>query len=189
MVDARKFDRLEISSAEALWDWLDRNHAQGISIWLVTWKAARRDRYVSRDQVLDALVAYGWIDGIRRKLDDDRTMQMISPRAQKIWADTYKARAARLIETGRMRAPGYASIDAAKASGLWDALADVDALDVPDDLQVALEDGASWFSAAAPSYRRNVLRWIATAKKPETRAKRVHAVSAAAQAGQKVPNY
>ncbi|MEM6578953.1 MAG: YdeI/OmpD-associated family protein, partial [Pseudomonadota bacterium] len=134
-------------------------------------------------------LAYGWIDGIRRKLDEARTMQMISPRQQQVWAATYQKRAAKLIEDDRMRPPGLAAINAAKASGLWQALPDVDALVIPEDLLEALGTGRTWFEAAAPSYRRNVLRWIATAKKPETRAKRVETVAEHAKTGQKVPNY
>ena len=85
-------------------------------------------------------MAFGWIDGIRRKLDDDRTMQLISPRKVQHWAKSYKDRAARLIEEGRMQAPGLASIEAGKASGLWSFMDDVDALIVPEDLRMALDD-------------------------------------------------
>jgi len=69
-VDADKFERVEVTSAQALWDWLGREHGRDEAIWLVTWKAARRDRYVSRDEVLDALIAHGWIDGRRMALDE-----------------------------------------------------------------------------------------------------------------------
>lgn len=183
--------RFEITKAKALWDWLETHHGQDGSIWLVTWKAAHRDKYVSRDAVLDALIAYGWIDGRRMKLDADRTMQLIAPRKQQVWAQTYKDRAARLIADGRMHASGLAAIDESKRAGLWDALADVDALEDPEDLQTALaEKGAiAWWQGAAPSYRRNVLRWIAGAKKPETRAKRIGIVSDHAARGEKVPQY
>lgn len=189
MIETDRFDKIEIQSREALWSWLDANHARGASVWLITWKAAHPTRYVSRDEVLDALVAHGWIDGIRRKLDDARTMQMISPRQQQIWAASYQKRAARLIEKGLMRSPGLAVINEAKASGLWNARADIDALSLPDDLGAALGSGRDWFDTSAPSYRRNVLRWISTAKKPQTRAKRVGIVAEHAKQGLKVPNY
>ena len=189
MIQTDRFEKIEVQSPKALWTWLEQNHKRQTSVWLVTWKAAHPERYVSRDQVLDALVAYGWIDGMRRKLDDARTMQMISPRKQQVWARTYQKRADRLIKEGRMRAPGLAAIEAAKASGLWQAMAEVDALMVPDDLIAALGAGRAWFDASAPSYRRNVLRWIAGAKRQETRAKRVAIVADHAKANRKVPNY
>lgn len=190
MIKTESFEKLEITHPDALWAWLGKNHGQADSIWLVTWKAANRDKYVSRDDVLDALVAYGWIDGIRRKLDDLRTMQLISPRKQQIWAGSYKARAARLKTDGRMAEPGHRAIAEAKANGLWDAMGDVDALQVPEDLRAAFApDAAAWFDAAAPSYRRNVLRWIAGAKRAPTRAKRVLEVARRAELGEKVPQY
>lgn len=184
-------DRLEITTAAELWAWLGRHHARQDGVLLVTWKAAHRDRYVDRDSVLDALVAHGWIDGRRYTLDDDRTMQLITPRRAGKWAKSYRDRAARLESEGRMHPAGHASVAAAKAKGGWDGLPDVDAIDVPDDLaDTLLAAGADgWFNQAAPSYRRNVLRWIATAKSDPTRAKRVGTVTDYASQGKKVPNY
>ena len=190
-MDPNELEKLEIRSAAELWDWLEAHHTRPDGIWLVTWKAADRTRYVSRDDVLDPLIAYGWIDGRRMKLDDRRTMQLIAPRRQQIWAESYKRRAASLESEGRMRPPGFAAISRARASRHWDALADVDALIVPDDLNIALsENGAlPWWEAAAPSYRRNVLRWVAGAQRPATRAKRVAAAADHAARGEKVPQY
>lgn len=79
-----RFARVEIASARDLWDWLALHHAEADSVWLVTWKAHHPDRYVSREAVLDALVAHGWIDGRRLKLDDDQTMKLIAPRRQQL---------------------------------------------------------------------------------------------------------
>ncbi len=61
-----KFEKLEVKSANELRDWLVKHHAQSESVWLVTWKKAAKAPYVSRDEVLDELIAFGWIDGIRR---------------------------------------------------------------------------------------------------------------------------
>ena len=180
--------RVEITDAAALWDWLAANHAGG-SVWLVTWKAALREKYVSREAVLDALIAYGWIDGRRMKLDANRTMQLIAPRAQKAWAQSYKERAERLIAEGRMAPPGLLAIETAKASGLWDWSDPIDDLEMPEDLAEALGTARAWFDGAAPSYRRNVLRLIAQAKRPDTRAKRVAAVAEHAARGEKLPQY
>ncbi|WP_220748637.1 YdeI/OmpD-associated family protein [Jannaschia pagri] len=182
-------DRIEVTSEAALWAWLGAHHGRADGVLLVTWKATHRDKYLSRDAVLDALIAHGWIDGRRYKLDADRTMQLISPRREQTWAKTYKDRAARLEAEGRMHPAGRAAVAAGKASGLWDAMADVDALQVPDDLRAALGSGAGWFDGAAPSYRRNVLRWIAQAKTAPTRTKRIDTVAAHAQRGEKVPHY
>lgn len=184
-------ERVEVTSADMLWDWLASHHSQAESVLLVTWKAAHRERYVSRNEVLDALVAYGWIDGRRYKLDDDRTMQLLSPRKQQAWAKSYKERAERLEAEGKMQPPGRAAIETSKSAGLWNASDAVDRLDEPDDLVAALKsrDAYDWWAGAAPSYRRNILRWIGSAKKPDTRQKRITTVTEHAARAEKVPNY
>lgn len=185
-------ERVEIASPEALWSWLEDHHKRQSGVWLVTWKAQHPDRYVGREDVLDALIAHGWIDGRRMKLDEDRTMQWIAPRQQRAWAESYKARAARLIEEGRMHPAGLAAIEAGKASGLWDHFADVDALEVPGDLAQALRTAPvaqAWFADAAPSYRRNVLRWLKGARTDATRSKRIAAIVEASERGEKIPHF
>ena len=190
MIKTEAFAQVEVASPKALYDWLQKHDAQPQSVWLVTFKKHVADKYLSVDQVLDALIAYGWIDGLRRKLDADRTMQLIAPRKMQIWAQTYKDRAARLTEAGTMQPAGLDAIAASKTRGLWDAMADVDALSVPADLAVALAanpPAAQNFSAFSPSSRRNMLRWIAGAKQPATRAKRIELTATLAAKGAKVP--
>jgi uncharacterized protein YdeI (YjbR/CyaY-like superfamily) len=182
--------RVEVDSPQALDQWLAAHHATARGVWLVTWKKHTGSRYLSTDQVLDALLAWGWIDGRRMKLDDDRTMQWIAPRAQEAWAQTYKDRAARLIAEGRMQPAGLAAMERSRSLGKWDAMAHVDALVVPPDLADALSvvpDAAHFFAHAAPSYRRNVLRWLAGAKRAETRAKRIATIVQTSEGGRKIP--
>ena len=190
-MDASSFPQVEIRTADDLWDWLSTHHGRSGSVWLVTWKAAHRDRYVSNSQVLDALVAFGWVDGRKLKLDEARVMQLISPRKQKAWAQSYRDRAARLEQEGRMMPPGRAALEAARQSAVFDSMQPVDALEEPSDLVEALDKvgGYDWWVTAAPSYRRNVLRWIASAKGNDTRLKRIRSVSEHAAEGKKVPNY
>ncbi len=189
MIADDRYEQVLVENADMLRDWLDAHHAQDESVWLVTFKKEAGAKYLSRLDVLDELIAFGWIDGIRRKRDDDKTMQLISRRRQQAWAASYKERAARLIEEGRMAEPGLAAIKAAKASGLWNAQAAVDALIVPEDLAAALSESGvnERFEAMAPSYRRNVLRWLASAKKPETRAKRLDTIVRTTVRGEKIP--
>lgn len=99
-------DMLEIASADALWTWLGVHHASSNGIRLVKLKAAHRDKYVSREEVLDALLAHGWIDGRRFVVDDDRTAQLVTPRKQQAWSESYKARVERLRAEGRMHPAG-----------------------------------------------------------------------------------
>jgi uncharacterized protein YdeI (YjbR/CyaY-like superfamily) len=187
-----ELERVEVRSGEALRAWLEAHHAQEDSVWLVTFKKVRPEAYVSREAVLDELLCFGWIDGVRKKLDDQRTMQLISPRRVQHWTATYKERAARLIAEGRMHAAGFASIERGKASGSWDFMADVDARIVPDDLAAAmagLPPARTHWEAFAPSYQRNLLRWIKLAKTDPTRRKRVARVAEAARDAEKMRNF
>ncbi|KQI69446.1 hypothetical protein AN189_03270 [Loktanella sp. 3ANDIMAR09] len=189
-MDPDRFAQVMIDDDAALWDWLHQHHAQSDSVWLVTWKRGAGPT-VSRDAVLDALLAHGWIDGRRMARDDGRTMQLISPRSQQRWTQTYRDRVTRLTAQGQMHSAGLACVAAAQRAGTWYADLDVDALIVPDDLQAALDTagGASWFSNAAPSYRRNILRYLKSAKQAATRDKRITLIATTAARGQKVPNY
>lgn len=190
MVKTENFEKIEITSQEELHKWLEHNHMQQESVWLVTYKKSVANKYVSVSEVLDELIAYGWIDGIRRKLDEDKTMQLIAPRKSQHWAKTYKDRANKLIADGKITPSGQASIERSKTLGLWNFMDDVDALISPPDLQKALEnnDGAlPFFTALSPSNKRFVLRWIKLAKTEATRKKRINQTAELAANGKKIP--
>lgn len=190
MVKTENFEKVEVTSKEQLNEWLSTNHKGEDSVWLVTYKKGIPDKYISVSEVLDELIAHGWIDGIRRKLDEDRTMQLIGPRKSQHWAKTYKDRANKLIANGKMTPAGFHSIERSKALGLWNFMDDVDALNTPPDLQKALEkfDGAlPFFTELSPSNKRFVLRWIKLAKTEATRKKRISQTAILAAKGEKIP--
>lgn len=186
------FQKVEVTSAVALRDWLSVNHDQPESIWLVTHKKSDPDNYVSRAEVLDELIAFGWMDGVRSQVDEHRTMQLISPRKTKHWAKSYKLRAARLVSEGRMMPSGQAAIDRAIANGGWEEMSEVDDLVIPVDLARELGsagNAAQYFDNFPTSIKRNILRWIASAKKPETRAKRIRETVDAARLNKRVESH
>lgn len=190
MIKTENFEQVEIESPAQLRDWLLCNHTQEDGVWLVTFKKTVGEKYVSRDEVLDELLCFGWIDGIRRKLDAERTMQLISPRRAQHWARSYKERAERLMAEGRMHESGLNSIKAGKESGLWNFMDDVDNLIVPKDLQEALEkqEGAlAFFNNINDSSKRFVLRWIKLAKTKKTRENRIEKIAKLASIGEKLP--
>lgn len=189
MLPTDRFEKVEVENLAQLRDWLAANHDRAEGVWLVTWMKNVPVKFVDRWDVLDELLCFGWTDGLRRKLDENRTMQLISPRRQQAWAQSYKDRVERLETAGRMAEPGRAAIERAKTHWLWDAYAEVDALTVPDDLRAALRaqpPAEANFDASAPSYRRNVLRWLAAAKKPDTRAKRIAEIASHAASNRKI---
>ena len=190
MVKTENFDKLEITSADELRAWLLENHDQSESIWLVTYKKVDPAKYVSREEVLDELLCFGWIDGIRRKLDDKRTMQLISRRKVQHWSKSYKERAAILIKKEKMHASGYHSIEISKAEGLWNFMDDVDNLVLPDDLSDALSanpKAEAFFTTINDSSKRFVLRWLKLAKTDKTRKSRIQKLVTLSASGKKLP--
>ena len=186
MLKTENFEQVQVESPEQLRTWLTQHHAQEAGVWLVTFKKSESGKYLSTDEVLDELICFGWIDGIRRKLDDTRTMQLISPRRVQHWAKSYKDRAAKLISEGRMHSSGLDSIQRGKESGLWDFMDDVDALIIPDDLKSALlklEGAADFFENINDSSKRFVLRWIKLAKTEKTRSSRVAQIAKLSSVG------
>lgn len=186
----REAARVEAVSASQLRAWLEENHGQEDSVWLVTYKKSAGSRYVSTEEILDELVAFGWTDGIRQKVDDERTMQLISPRRTKTWAKSYMDRAERLIIEGRMHPAGQAMIDIARQSGTWDGMNEVDALILPQDLADALiahGNALGNFTVFPPSTRRNTLRWVATARTAPTRQRRIDQIAADAERDIRTP--
>lgn len=190
MIKTENFDKVEISSHEELRSWLMKNHSQAESVWLVSYKKSEPDKYISRWEVLDELICFGWIDGVRRKLDDKRTMQLISQRKVEHWARTYKERASKLIDQGKMHESGLKAIESSKSSGLWNFMDDVDNLIVPEDLSEALSklDGAAdFFNSLNDSSKRFVLRWIKIAKTEKTRKNRIKKLAQLSSDGKKLP--
>lgn len=190
MIPTENFEKLEIASAKELRLWLKENNNQSESVWLVTFKKSEIGKYVSRWDVLDELICFGWIDGIRRKLDNTRTMQLISPRKVEHWAKTYKDRAAKLIDQGKMHKSGLNTIEISKSNGLWNFMDDVDNLIIPDDLNselLRLPGATEFFSSLNPSSKRFVLRWVKLAKTDRTRKQRIQKLVQLSAKGEKLP--
>jgi uncharacterized protein YdeI (YjbR/CyaY-like superfamily) len=186
----KELKQVEVSSIEELRKWLENHHQQNESVWLVTFKKLVPNKYVSRWDVLDELICFGWIDGVRRKLDDQRTMQLISPRKVEHWAKSYKDRAAKLIKEERMHQSGLKSMEASQESGLWNFMDDVDNLIIPIDLEKALNEhreAEEFFMTLNPSSKRFVLRWLKLTKTQTTRKKRVQKLVELSAKGEKLP--
>lgn len=173
---AASYPRVEIETRAALRRWLQANHARSKGVWIVTTKQAAGGRVVWNDVVEEAL-CFGWVDSLPRKLDETRSMLLLTPRkAKSNWSKKNKDHIADLERRQLMHPAGRAVVAAAKKSGTWNALDAVSALIVPDDLAAAFEEqqGArQHWETFPPSARRGILEWIAAAKRPETRAARV----------------
>jgi uncharacterized protein YdeI (YjbR/CyaY-like superfamily) len=190
MVKTENFKQVEVSSAVELRAWLTENHSQKESIWLVTFKKEIKGKYVSTEEILDEILCFGWIDGIRRKVDDQKTMQLIAPRQVQHWTKTYKDRFAKLEKLGLVTDAGRASVELSKQNGLWDFMNDVDALIKPADFMKCLlenEPAMANFDAFGAASKRFMLRYIKIAKTEATRTKRIKDISILAKKGEKLP--
>ena len=138
---------------------------------------------------MDELLCFGWIDGIRRKWYNEKTMQLISPRRVQHWTKTYKHRFAKLEQLGLVHESGFQSVKASKENGLWDFMDDVDALIKPQDLVDCMNkhpESIANFDSINASSKRFMLRYIKIAKTPETRNKRILEITLLAQKGEKL---
>lgn len=124
--------------------WLRRNHASGSEIWLRIYKKSSGLPTVTPAEALDIALCWGWIDGIRKSLDQQSFLQRYSPRTSKsIWSQINRDNVERLIAAGRMTPHGQRQVDAAKADGRWDAayapIRSTTEATIPEDLRVAIE--------------------------------------------------
>ncbi len=169
--------------------WLEENHATATGVWLVSWRPrSGRTSVVYEDAIQEAL-CFGWVDSTGGPVDEERGKLYFAPRKPRsIWAASNKARIERLIADGLMRPAGLAAIERAKANGSWETLDSVERLEVPDDLQAALDGlppAAANFTAFSPSARKMMLGWVAMARRPETRAARIREIAEAAARNEK----
>jgi uncharacterized protein YdeI (YjbR/CyaY-like superfamily) len=175
--EARNFEQVEVKSRAEWRAWLVAHHGQAESIWLVTHKKAEGDKHVPYEVVVEEALCFGWVDSLPRKLDERRSMLLLSPRKPgSAWSRINKERAERMIAAGLMTPAGLARVEQAKADGSWSRLDEVEALAVPGDLAEALAacpNASRNFEAFPRSVKRGILEWIMQAKRPETRAKRV----------------
>ncbi|MEO5710560.1 MAG: YdeI/OmpD-associated family protein [Nocardioidaceae bacterium] len=182
-------ERVELTSVEVLRAWLAEHHGDRTSALLVRWKKDKGP-HVPWAQMVRELLCWGWIDSTARPIDDSRSAQLVTPRRPASgWSRINKAHVVELVADGRMQPPGQAAIDRARDNGSWSALDEVEEMastaTEPDDLRAALDAvpaaRAAW-DTFPRSAKRVVLQWVLTAKRPETRAKRVRiAVEEAAE--------
>jgi uncharacterized protein YdeI (YjbR/CyaY-like superfamily) len=136
---------------------------------------------VTYEEALEEALCYGWIDSIVNRLDDERYMQKWTPRRPgSIWSAANKARIKKLTEAGRMTPAGLAKVAAARRNGSWNKLSDIDRIgrtnELPADLGKALAGNPAAkerFDRLAASQKKLWAWWIISAKRPETRARRV----------------
>lgn len=158
--------------------WLDGNHDTSSGLWLKIAKAKTGIETVTHAEALDVALCYGWVDGQRRSLDDVWFLQRFSPRRRRsTWSKINTKKAEALIAEGRMRPAGMREVEQAKADGRWEAAyAGSREATVPDDLAAALagnKKAKAEFDKLDSRNRYAILYRVGSAKKAETRARRI----------------
>jgi uncharacterized protein YdeI (YjbR/CyaY-like superfamily) len=158
--------------------WLDEQHATAPGIWLKLAKKATGTASVTYDEALLVALCYGWIDGQKKGYDETAWLQKFTPRGPRsIWSKINREKAERLVAEGHMRPAGLREVERARQDGRWDAAYDSQrTAEMPEDFQTALEaspEAKDFFATLNSANRYAMLFRIQTAKKPETRAKRI----------------
>jgi uncharacterized protein YdeI (YjbR/CyaY-like superfamily) len=165
-------------SQNAWEQWLEIHHESSAGVRLKIAKKTSGKTSVSYDEALEIALCFGWIDSQKQKLDDDYWLQRFTPRRPKSpWSVANCEKAEGLIAQGKMREAGRREVELARADGRWEAAYQSQSkMAVPDDLQQALDANAAaraFFETLDSANRYAVLYRVTTAKKVETRQKRI----------------
>lgn len=188
---AAQLDPRRFATQRAFEAWLGKNHASCDGVWLLIAKTGAERPTVTYQQALESALCYGWIDGQKKSLDAQHWLQRFTPRrARSLWSKTNRAKAEALIEAGRMQPSGMAEVDRARSDGRWDAAYDgARAAVVPPDLQQALDarpEARYFFSGLDGANRYAVLWRVQTAKRAETRSRRIETLVEMLARGEKI---
>jgi uncharacterized protein YdeI (YjbR/CyaY-like superfamily) len=169
--------------------WLASNHDSVPGVWLCSWRGAVDQSACPYPDAVEEAICFGWIDSTVNILDDDRGLQLMTPRKPKSgWTRLNRQRVAALEAQGRMTDAGRRAVEIAKANGWWTIYDVVEDLREPADLTEALNASPAARTAwdgFPPSARKQMLWWVVTAARPQTRADRIASIVAEAQLGRR----
>jgi uncharacterized protein YdeI (YjbR/CyaY-like superfamily) len=185
-------DPIFFETPAELRDWLDEHHQTADELIVGAWKKSTGKRGLTWPEIVEEALCVGWIDSIRRTVPGDGWTIRLTPRRKRsIWSAVNVAKVQELRDAGRMRPAGEAAFAARQAdrTGIY-------SFEQPADPELTAEEDAlfradraawDWFSAKAPSFRKQALHWVISAKKPETRERRLATLIASSAAGQPIP--
>ena len=167
---------MSFATPKDLGEWLKVNHATESELWVKIFKKNTEIQSVNWNDVVIEILCWGWIDGVKKSIDDQAYLQRITPRtARSNWSKRNTEHVERLINEDRMKEPGLVHVRAAKADGRWENAYVVSEMDVPADFLAALEDQPrvkQFFETLNKSSRYVIAYGLTSAKKPETRQRR-----------------
>ncbi|WP_392339787.1 YdeI family protein [Moritella marina] len=167
---------MTFATPEDLSEWLKANHATESELWVKIFKKNTGIQSVTWNDVVIEVLCWGWIDGVKKSLDDQSYLQRLTPRTKRSnWSKRNTEHVERLINANRMQASGLVHVHAAKADGRWENAYVVSEMAVPEDFIAALENQPivkQFFETLNKSSRYVIAYGLISAKKPETRLRR-----------------
>ncbi|WP_430462157.1 YdeI/OmpD-associated family protein [Thalassolituus sp. LLYu03] len=167
---------LSFATSNDLDQWLALNHGSERELWVRIFKKGSGIASVTWEEMVIESLCWGWIDGLRKSLDNESYIQRITPRqARSVWSKKNREHVERLISEGRMKAPGLVHVHAAQADGRWENAYVASEMTVPEDFLAALEkvpDARRFYDTLTKSNRYVIAYGLSSAKKTETRQKR-----------------
>lgn len=171
--------------------WLEQHHATVPELWVGFHKRHSATPSITWPESVDEVLCFGWIDGVRKSIDDERYMIRFTPRrAGSIWSNVNMAKVQRLIEAGRMHAAGLAAWSQREEarSGVYSFEQKPIGLDAAMEKEFRRHSRAwEFFQAQPPGYRRQMAHRVASAKRQETQARRLAVLIAASARGERLP--
>lgn len=169
--------------------WLELNHIKEDAVWVIFYKKKSLKHNMSWSDSVDEALCFGWIDSTKRSIDDEKFKQYFTKRkAKSNWSRVNKEKVDFLIAKGLMQTAGYKSIEVAKENGSWTILDGVEAMEIPVDLSTELarlEGAQEFFEGLSNSAKKILLYWVISAKRDETRQKRIIEIAENASQGLK----
>ena len=172
-------------------NWLARNHAIEQSLWMKLYRKSSAATSITWEQAVIEALAYGWIDGVKNAGDETHWFQRFTPRrAKSVWSKKNTTHVEKLIAEGRMHPAGLAKVEAARADGRWDAAySGGKTSEIPQDfLDLVAQDIAALatYQTLNAANRYAIYYRLTSAKKPETRTKRMGEILAKLTAGERI---
>lgn len=173
----RELEIFYAKDRQAWREWLQKNHLTSNGIWLMYYKVKSGKPSIRYSEAVKEALCFGWIDSKVQSLDKECYQQVFTPRKQKsVWSKLNKQYIEELIEQALMTEAGLIKIITAKQDGSWNTLDIIEQLIVPADLQQALSENElanKSFAAFSNTVKKNILFWIVSAKRPDTRLRRI----------------
>jgi uncharacterized protein YdeI (YjbR/CyaY-like superfamily) len=176
-------------NAAAFRRWLTRHHASASELWVGYYRKGSGKASLSWAESVDEALCFGWIDGIRKKFDDERYANRFTPRRTAKWSAVNIRRAKALIAEGRMSATGQKAFEARDRKNSGYSIAQRASLAFAKDLEAAFRaNRAAWafFESQPPGYRKNAIFFVMSAKQDATRRRRLDVVIALSAAGRRL---